>query len=271
VSRSPRITYAVIGHNEADFLPNALAQARESARPDEPLWFVDSSSTDGSAELASGLGAGVIHAPLGKGRAVMAAVERCETSHICLMDADLESTTLNAPLALRETLERGGADMVVAEFDWPAKPFRPVTTSIWRPLAGAFFPEAVASAGRVPLSGFRVLDVELARGPLPPGFGLEVHLDIVGSLEGRRTETVDIGVYTGTVRNNPGVAREIAGTILTVAERYGRLDPRDRTAWDEWLEPVLALMADTTTGGPERRALLADAAARPLPTASARS
>lgn len=262
---SPGITFAVVGHNEEALLSNALDQVHEAATPGDPVWFVDSASTDGSAELARRLGARVVAAPLGKGRAVAAAVALCETSHICLIDGDLESTSRNAPATLRAALAETGADMVVAEFTWPAKPFRPVTTSIWRPLAGELFPEAVASVPLLPLSGFRILDVELARGPLPPGYGLEVHLDVVGSLDGRRTETVDIGMYSGPIRRNPGIAGEIATAILDVAECYGRLAVAARPAWDEWLAPVLQLIEDTDADDTVRQALLAEAASRPLP------
>jgi glucosyl-3-phosphoglycerate synthase len=259
------ITYAVVGHNEAALLANALEQALVARRSGEPVWFVDSASTDDSVELARGMGADVVGAPLGKGSAVAAAVERCETRYICTIDADLVWTTRNVPATLREALELTQADMVVGEFDWPEKPFRPATTTLWNPLTGSLFPEAMASVPLVPLSGFRVFDVELAREPLPPGFGLEVHLNIVGSLDGRRTATVDIGRYAGTVRPNPELPADIARAILDLAEARGRLAPSARPLWDEWLEPVLRLIAVTTPDDLERRRMLEEAAARPLP------
>jgi glycosyltransferase involved in cell wall biosynthesis len=259
------ITFAVVGHNEATLLPNALRQAHEASRPGEPVWFVDSASTDGSGEVAGSLGAEVVRAPLGKGRAVSAAIARCRTRYICLLDADVESTTRNTPATLREALERSRADMVVGEFEWPEKSFRPVTTAIWDPLTRALFPEAAAAIARVPLSGFRVLDVELARNGLPDGFGLEVHLNIVGTLGGRRTETVDIGRYSGPVRSNPDLPAEIAAAILDIAQREGRLAGSARSQWEEWLAPVLELVAATDPSDPARRTMLIDAAARPLP------
>ena len=259
------ITYAVVGHNEVALLANALEQALVARRGDEPVWFVDSASTDGSAEVAAGMGAEVIGAPLGKGSAVAAAAQRCETQYICVIDADLERTTRNVPVTLREELERTGADMVVGEFEWFEKPFRPTTTTIWNPLTGSLFPEAMASVPLVPLSGFRVFDVELAREPLPPGFGLEVHLNIVGSVDGRRTVTTDIGVYKGTVRPNPGLPSDIARAILDLAVARGRLAASARPLWDDWIEPILELIAVTTPDDMERRRMLDEAAARPLP------
>jgi hypothetical protein len=265
------ITFAVVGHNECALLSNALEQAHAASRPGDCVWFVDSASSDGSGELARSLGAEVLRAPLGKGAAVAAAVERCRSTHICLLDADIESTTRNVPEVLRQALERTGADMVVGEFEWPEKEFRPVTTAIWSPLVRALFPEAAAAVPRVPLSGFRIFDVDLASAPLPPGFGLEVHLNIVGSMDGRRTEAADIGTYSGPVRRNPGLPAEVAEGILDLAESKGRLDGRTRLHWDEWLEPILALIGETDPDDGARRKMLIEAAARPLPPASARA
>lgn len=259
------ITFAIVGHNEAAWLSNPLKQAQAASRPGEPVWFVDSASSDGSGDLARSLGARVVNAPLGKGRAVTKAVELCETRHICLLDADLDNTSRNTPETLRRKLERSGADMVVGEFAWPEKPFRPVTTAIWTPLARELFPEAAAAVARVPLSGFRILDVDLAREPLPGGFGLEVHLNIAGTLEGRRTETVDIGRYSGTVRNHPHLPGEVAEAILDIAQSCGRLAKGARPAWDEWLEPVLALIAQPPGADDRVRRKLAELASRPLP------
>ena len=53
-------------------------------------------------------------APVGKGSAVAAAVERCDSGPLCLLDADIESSSCNiaAALAWLET----GADMVIGKF-----------------------------------------------------------------------------------------------------------------------------------------------------------
>ena len=106
------ITYAVVGHNEAALLVNALEQAFAARREGEPVWFVDSASTDGSGELARAVGADVVGAPLGKGRAVATAVERCETQYICIIDADGVRRAITrveqlapAPEACRQSIE----------------------------------------------------------------------------------------------------------------------------------------------------------------------
>ena len=64
------ITFAVIGHNEAPTVANAIGQAAEAAESGDRVWFVDSASTDDSAAIATSLGAEVIAAPLGKGQAM---------------------------------------------------------------------------------------------------------------------------------------------------------------------------------------------------------
>src|SRR5262245_16389662 len=67
---TPRFTFAVVGHNEAATLPTALEQALDAAEPDDHVWFVDSASDDGSADVARARGAAVVVAPLGKGREI---------------------------------------------------------------------------------------------------------------------------------------------------------------------------------------------------------
>ena len=76
---------------------------------------------------------------------------------------------------------------------------------------------------------------------------------------------MDIGRYAGTVRPNPGLPAEIGRAILDLAVARGRLAPSARPLWDEWLAPILQLIAETTPDDMERRRMLEEAAARPLP------
>jgi glucosyl-3-phosphoglycerate synthase len=265
------ITFAVIGHNESDTLERVLDQAWEAAGPGDSVWFVDSDSSDGSAAQASRLCAEVVRAGRGKGRAMAAAVDRCETTHICFLDADLVSTTRNVPLALRDELERSGASMVIADFEWHGDGVMSHVVGIWRPLVGDLFPEALVVSPRFPLSGFRVLDVELARGPLPPGFGAETHLNIRAAVEGRRTATVDVGLFVGAIRRQPALSADMANAIFDLAESHGRLDPAMRPRWQDWVGHVDAVIAARPPegGSVDRwRADLAAAAARPRPPAA---
>jgi glucosyl-3-phosphoglycerate synthase len=266
------ITFAVVGHNEAATLGNMLAQVREMARPGDRVWFVDSASTDSSAALAAELGAEVVRGELGKGRAMAAAVERCETSHICFLDADLRSSTRNIPLALREALERSGADMAVAEFHWVGKGVVSNTIGVWRPIAGDLFPEALGVSPSFPLSGFRLLDLELACGSLPPGYGIEAHLNVVGTLDGRRTVNVDVGELESVPRPHPTLSRDIADALFDLAEAHGRLDRAVRPLWEEWVDEVAAVIETRPPKGSdetEYRERLEAVARRPRPQRSA--
>lgn len=264
------VTFAVIGHNEAALLATSVRQALEAAEPGEPVWFVDSASTDGSAELAASLGVGVVRAPLGKGRAIAVAIERCETSHICLLDGDVEHSDENIPLTLRRALDEDPADMIVADFEWPARPFLNALPGVYRPFVGALFPEALESFGRVPFSGFRLLRTDLPLGSLPPGFAVETYLNLLCALNGLRTRVVDVGAYAGPIRPKRELGQEVGELILAMAEAHGRLDPSLRPLWETWLGGVMEVLRDRPEpGAPETRyrERLAAAAARPLPPA----
>src|SRR5438552_18435019 len=91
------ITFAVVGHNEGEYLARSIGQAAAAARDGDRLLFVDGQSTDGSADLAASLGAEVVEAPLGKGRAVAAALARCEPPYIRLIDGDIEHPARHVP------------------------------------------------------------------------------------------------------------------------------------------------------------------------------
>src|ERR1700722_18546222 len=73
-------TFAVVGRNEAERLAGIVGLALEAAQPGDRVWFVDSASEDDSIAVARGLGVDeVIEGPEGKGRAMDAALDRCES------------------------------------------------------------------------------------------------------------------------------------------------------------------------------------------------
>ena len=264
------ITFAVVGHNEGRTLGVALADARQAAEDGDQVWFVDSASTDGSAGLAASLGVEVVSAPLGKGRALRAAIARCETPYICFLDADGESSRADIALALRGALSSRDLDMVVADFAWPAKRFLSATSGVYRPLVGALFPEALDRYGSMPFSGFRALRADVELGELPPGFGVETYLNLACVVGGMRTEVVHVGTYDGPVRPHRELGLEVAAVILDLAERHGRLNAVMKPLWERWVDEVVTVArtqpgpGDEVGDYPER---LAAAAARPLPPA----
>jgi hypothetical protein len=236
------------------------------------VWFVDSGSTDDSREVAASLTARVLEAPLGKGRAIAAVLERCRSGYLCLLDADLTASEANIPVALREAAARRPIDMLVGEFDWPERR-RSVVPGIYVPLVGKLFPEVLRAVPYRPTSGFRVLNAELDLGDLPPGYGVETHLNAVLTMGGATIATVPIGRISGPVPSldhMPEIGRDVAAAALDLAVEAGRLAPSNRSLWEQWVEAVLEVIArQPPVGLPDDRFQreLAEAISRPLPAA----
>jgi glycosyltransferase involved in cell wall biosynthesis len=270
--RNERFTFAVVGHNEAASLRYPLEQALAAALPGEEVWFVDSGSTDDSLEVAASLPARVLEAPLGKGRAIATVLERCRSGYLCLLDADLTASEANIPVALREVTARCAIDMLVGEFDWPERR-RSVVPGIYVPLVGKLFPEVLRRVPYRPTSGFRVLNSELDLGTLPPGYGVETHLNVALTMGGATIATAPIGRIAGPVPSldhMPQIGRDVATAALDLAVEAGRLAPSDRSPWEQWVEAVLEVIArQPPVGRPDDsfQRELAEAIARPLPAA----
>jgi glycosyltransferase involved in cell wall biosynthesis len=271
----PRFTFAVVGHNEAPTLGVLLEQAREAARPGDRVWFVDSASTDGSAEIAAALGAEVIDAPLGKGRAMSRALELCGEGYICFGDADISWSSVNIMLALRERTLVHRPEMLVGSATQTTRTRLSVTPAIYEPLVGALFPGALGqfAAGLFALSGLRAIDASVPLGDLPARYGAETHLNLLFWLERRRMTVEDLGLITNSVRgyaNVPAIAEDVAAAVLDSAERHRRLDPALRSKWEAWTSAVLdVIRAQPPEGAPDDDyvARLRTVAARPLPPA----
>ena len=241
-SRVP-IAYAVVGRNVADTVHTAIAQALEAAGPDDSVLFVNSGSTDASAAVAHGLGVPVLDAPVGKGAAVAALLRHHGGGPLCLLDADIEWSSTNFAAALRDAWQEAEAEMLVGSFDWPSRRELRVTVAIHGPMFEALFPGAGDVFGRMPLGGFRALNTDWDLGQLPPGYGLEAHLNAQVLATGGRTKTVELGVYEGpVVRRRADFAYEIGTAILDVAQAHGRLAADLRPAWDAWLAGVAEIL-----------------------------
>jgi D-inositol-3-phosphate glycosyltransferase len=265
-----RIAYAVVGHNEAGTLRTALGQVFDAARGDDEVWYVDSGSTDSSIEIAENAGARVLRAPLGKGRAVHAALGRCGGEFVCLVDADIIHSERNIAATLRDALEDEPADLLIGEYDEPERR-RVVTPWIYRPLVSALFPEVASLQLRNPLSGFRVLRSGLDLPPIPPGYGVETHVDLVVVLDGGRVGRCRVGRFEGPLRdyaNVPVIAADVAAAVLDLAVDRGRLGRAERRVWDAWVADVIDVVRDQPPAGADDAQFLADLAAvasRPLP------
>lgn len=232
-----RLTFAVVGHDEAATMAGVLTMAFAAARPgQDAVWFIDSDSTDGSAQLAASLGAEVVRAPLGKGRAITAVLERCREGRIVLLDADVAHAERNLALALREAAQaHPGAAMIVGQ------PSEPPARGVYHHLSRALFPEAPPM--RVPLSGFRVLDATRGHGRLPPGYGVEAHLNLQTAVTGGSTETCELGAQRGAERGRPHMSRvaaDVARAVLDLAESHRRITSGQRQRWDAWVSAFIA-------------------------------
>jgi hypothetical protein len=267
---APQFTIAVVGHNEAPTVDIALSFAFAAAKPGDSVWFVDSASTDGSPEIAESLGAHVVSAPLGKGHAVASALAQCQDAYFCFFDADLKEAESDFTTRLRDTAVTNELDMVVGSYREPNRRLS-VTPAVYVPLVGALFPEALAQDIAVPLSGFRVLRTGLELGVIPPGFGLETHLNLQMHLLGARVATCDVGSFVGNLRGYSNIAQisaDVAAAVLDLAEAHGRLDPACRPLWDGWVADAVELFRDQPPPGADDAEYLRELtrlAARPLP------
>jgi glycosyltransferase involved in cell wall biosynthesis len=96
--------------NEVEALPGVLGAMPRGYRP----IVVDNGSDDGSAELASRLGATVVQEPeQGFGAACYAGLVAAETEVVCFMDCDGSLDPRDLP-AVAEPVRAGDADLVLA-------------------------------------------------------------------------------------------------------------------------------------------------------------
>ena len=110
---SARIAVAIPCYNEAAAIATVVAQFR-AALPEAEIVVFDNNSTDGTGEIARGLGVRVVAVPeQGKGHAVRAAFATlAEFDVVVLTDGDGTYPAEAAPLLVAPVLE-GTADMAV--------------------------------------------------------------------------------------------------------------------------------------------------------------
>lgn len=263
------VTIAVVGHNESKTLSHALHLASEASGFDR-LLYVDSASTDDSVVIADRMGIDRILAPIGKGRAVSAAITACTTTHLCLLDADITESSENIASALISAGEETHASLCVGDFSDGKPGVLSNTVGVYEPLVRELFPEAAGKFGSRPLSGFRLLDTQMSWGRIPPDFGVESHMNLVAAqaVPGM-IRVVPIGMYVGRFLYKPKMGLEIADAILSLAIEQNRLSTEARPAWDRWVDVVVEHVA-SYHGDIEGREMfvkeLLALAARPLPS-----
>lgn len=266
------ITFAIVGHNEADTIGHVVDMTLAAAGPRDRVIVVDSASTDGTGAVAEKHGVEVLRAPIGKGAAMSVAVSATETEWICFLDADLLNASHNIPALLKEavTAETTAAH-IVGDFDAGPKAILSNTMVIYTPLVAGLFPEIAGRLGTKPLTGFRAVRTEVMPRDLPDGYGVEAHINICIAMAGHESRVIDIGFFDGKFKPHLTMGQEIATAILDLGVRFGRLSPAARPAWEEWVAQTLRVISHTKVPDEERDAYLdrlAQAAARPLPAAS---
>jgi glucosyl-3-phosphoglycerate synthase len=263
------ITFAIVAHNEAPTVATVVSQAIAAAEAGDRVLVVDSGSTDDTSAQAHRAGAEVLTAPVGKGRAMAAATEATRSPWICFMDADVPAGSLNYAARLRDLVDGTRADHVLGEYSDTHESVMSNTFAVYAPLVASLFPEAADRFGSKPLTGFRaVRRAFLDPGAFPPDFGIEAHLNLDILMSGGTHEVAPIGTYQSRFRFKPSMGCEIAQAVLDLAERYGRLAPEARPAWDDWAGQAIAVISGYHGGPDERPAFvreLTSLAQRPTP------
>ncbi len=262
------ITFAIVGHDEADTVAAVLAMALDAAGPDDRVLFVDSASTDDTASVAKATGVEVLMGPIGKGAAMAVAVAAARTEWLCFLDADMTVAGANIAERLRAAVLDTTADHLVGDFTDPFRGVLSNTVAIYEPLVAGLFPEVAGKLGSKPLSGFRAVRRRYIPADLPPDYGVEAALNIELTLAGAVSQVIPIGDFSGKFKPHPTMAVEIARAVLDEAELHGRLDRRQRPAYEEWVATARTAISVTKVPDPDKPAYidrLRAAAAAPLP------
>jgi glycosyltransferase involved in cell wall biosynthesis len=201
--------------NEAAALPWVLGRLPSGYR----AIVSDNGSTDGSPEIAAGLGATVVHAtPRGFGAAAHAGLEAATSDIVCFLDADGSLDPQQLPL-VAESIVDGSADLVLGRR-------RPTTRRAW-PAHARLGNAAIAwRLGR--LVGTRVHDL----GPMRAGrreallelgltdrrFGYPLEMVLKAGRAGWRVSEVDVDYAPRAEGGKSKVTGTLSGTVRTIRD-----------------------------------------------------
>ena len=203
--------------DEAEALPWVLGRMPASY---EPI-VVDNGSTDGSAELAEGLGARVVREPRrGFGAACFAGLVAAESDVVCFMDCDgsldpVELPRVTAPVLAEEAdLVMGARQAERGAFPLHARTANRLLALELRRRSGLALRDLgpMRAARRTPL---------LALGLCDRRFGWPLEMVLVAASAGWRIEEVDVAYrarsgrskVTGTVRGTARTVRDMAAAL----------------------------------------------------------
>jgi glucosyl-3-phosphoglycerate synthase len=247
-------TVAVIipAHNEAATVSEVVAEAFNTFRllgTGGEVIVVASACTDDTADVAMNAGAQVVAAPLGKGAAVAAGIEICQSDVVCLVDGDMRYFG-DVPLVaiLVEPILKGLADATIADLYW-----RPIYPDLWfhaffAPLAGRLFPELLAQVGTTPWSGQRAALRSMWPESLPAGFTVDLAILLHWHAVNARIRPVTSDDWTNPQRPKTDLLRQEFRALVDYAVSRGRISVNDTQVLDGWFCEVYHLMASYRSG-----------------------
>lgn len=189
------IAVAIPCYNEAAAIATVLDQWHQSL-PEAEILVFDNNSTDGTGEIARGLGVRVEPVPLqGKGHAVRAAFERLsDRMAIVLVDGDGTYPAEAAPALLAPVLE-GKADMTVGARQPVAEPgaMSPVR-GLGNVLVRLAFHLLIGQGPGDLLSGYRVFSRHFVQSVALHSTGFEIETELAAEAVARRLRVVEVAV-----------------------------------------------------------------------------
>jgi glycosyltransferase involved in cell wall biosynthesis len=195
-----RVQALIPAFNEADTIAEVVSGVSSYV---SAVWVVDDGSTDGTAEAARSAGATIVvhRGQRGKGAAVragLAEVLESDSTHVLMMDGDLQHLPEEAPLLIAEA-QRTDADVVLGErrFDRHAMPASRYHANRIGSLAlSRFLGLAIGDTQ----CGFRLFKTDALRGmPLrAQGYDIETEMLVKLKRRGGRIAGVPVtAVYAG--------------------------------------------------------------------------
>jgi glycosyltransferase involved in cell wall biosynthesis len=190
-----RIVVAIPCYNEAAAIATVVAQFR-AALPDAAIVVYDNNSTDGTGDIARGLGVRVVPVPRqGKGHAVRAAfADLVEWDVIVLTDGDGTYPAEAAPLLIAPLL-LGAADMAVgARQPTAGAGAMTLTRGLGNKLIRAAFWLLIGPGTTDLLSGYRAFNQRFRTTVRLRSAGFEIETELASEAVARKLRAVEISV-----------------------------------------------------------------------------
>ncbi len=239
-----RIAVAIPCYNEAAAIASVVAQFR-AALPDAAIVVYDNNSTDGTGEIARGLGVRIVPVPRqGKGFVVRAAfADLSEFAVIVLTDGDGTYPPDAAPLLIAPVLA-GTADMVVGSRQ-PTPGVGAMTMTRWlgNKVILAAFGLLIGPGTTDLLSGYRAFNQRFRRTVELRSAGFEIETELAAEAVARGMRVVEIRVpYYPRIAGTQSKLRAFRDgwrILVTIVGQSLRLRPHRTLLL--WLSPCAVL------------------------------